>query len=147
MRARPGVAARPSGGCRVASLARPEARSCRAGRGRRPVRPAARIDRWLDDLSATLETASTLVARGRDDFGRDPAIPLAFEALSNRVGDLAKRLVSADPSRFSDPLWSQAARNRDFVVHHYDRVDADGLWVTVSRSFPELARLVERIRA
>ncbi|GAA1061855.1 HepT-like ribonuclease domain-containing protein [Agromyces bracchium] len=111
------------------------------------MRPAARIDRWLDDLSATLETASTLVARGRDDFGRDPAIPLAFEALSNRVGDLAKRLVSADPSRFSDPLWSQAARNRDFVVHHYDRVDADGLWVTVSRSFPELARLVERIRA
>ncbi|WP_353814858.1 HepT-like ribonuclease domain-containing protein [Agromyces sp. SYSU T00266] len=110
------------------------------------MRPADRIDRWLDDLAATLETASSLVARGRDDFDRDPAIPLAFEALSNRVGDLAKRLVAADPSRFSDPLWSQAARNRDFVVHHYDRVDADALWVTVSRSFPELASLVELVR-
>ncbi|WP_400996621.1 DUF86 domain-containing protein [Agromyces sp. GXQ0307] len=110
------------------------------------MRPDVRIDRWLDDLSATLETASTLVARGHKDFVRDPAIPLAFEALSNRVGDLAKRLVAADPSRFSDPLWSQAARNRDFVVHHDDRVDADALWVTVSRSFPELAELVERIR-
>ncbi|GAA1058562.1 hypothetical protein GCM10017608_35510 [Agromyces luteolus] len=111
------------------------------------MRPDVRIDRWLDDLSATLETASTLVARGHEDFVRDPAIPLAFEALSNRVGDLAKRLVAADPSRFSDPLWSQAARNRDFVVHHDDRVDADALWVTASRSFPELAELVERIRA
>ncbi|MRX44498.1 HepT-like ribonuclease domain-containing protein [Agromyces kandeliae] len=111
------------------------------------MRPADRIERWLDDLAATLETASALVARGRADFDRDPAIPLAFEALSNRVGDLAKRLVAADRSHFNDPLWSQAARNRDFVVHHYDRVDADALWVTVSRSFPELAELVGRIRA
>ena len=84
------------------------------------------------------ERVYTLVARGRDAFDRDPAIPLAFEALSNRVGDLAKRLLAADAARFSDPVWRQAARNRDFVVHHYDRVDADALWTTVDRSFAEL---------
>lgn len=104
-----------------------------------------RVDRWLADLSATLDAAAELVARGRDEFDRDPALPLAFEALSNRVGDLSKRLTAADPARFDDPLWSQAARNRDFVVHHYDRVDAQALWVTVSRSFPELHQLVERV--
>ncbi|RXZ51647.1 hypothetical protein [Agromyces binzhouensis] len=71
---------------------------------------------------------------------------MAFEALSNRVGDLAKRLVTADPSRFTDPLWSQAARNRDFVAHHDDRAEVDAVWVTVSRSFPELASLVELVR-
>ena len=62
------------------------------------------------------------------------------------VGDLSKRLTAANPARFDDPLWSQAARNRDFVVHHYDRVDAHALWVTVSRSFPELRHLLERLR-
>lgn len=36
------------------------------------------------------------------------------------------------------PIWRQAARNRDFVVHHYDRVDEQALWTTVSVSFPEL---------
>jgi uncharacterized protein with HEPN domain len=110
------------------------------------VTPTDRIDRWLDDLAATLDTAAALVARGRDAFDRDPAIPLAFEALSNRVGDLAKRLVAADPSRFGHPIWSQAARNRDFVVHHYDRVDAEALWVTVDRSFTELRAVLDRVR-
>ncbi|GAA4048777.1 HepT-like ribonuclease domain-containing protein [Agromyces indicus] len=110
------------------------------------MRPSDRVDRWLGDLAATLDTAAALVARGRDAFDRDAAIPLAFEALSNRVGDLAKRLVAADPARFSDPIWSQAARNRDFVVHHYDRVDADALWVTVDRSFAELRAVLDRVR-
>ena len=109
------------------------------------MKPIDRVDRWLSDLGATLDAAALLVARGRDEFDRDPALPLAFEALSNRVGELSKRLTTADPSRFDDPLWSQAARNRDFVVHHYDRVDAHLLWVTVSRSFPELRQLMERV--
>jgi uncharacterized protein with HEPN domain len=108
--------------------------------------PIGRVDRWLSDLSATLDAAARLVARGRDEFDRDPALPLAFEALSSRVGELSKRLTAVDPTRFDDPLWSQAARNRDFVVHHYHRVDAHALWVTVSRSFPELRQLLERVR-
>lgn len=68
--------------------------------------------------------------------------PLAFEALSNRIGDLAKRLVDADQARFADLVWRQAARNRDFVVHHYDRLDSDLLWRTVTTAFPLLAALV-----
>jgi uncharacterized protein with HEPN domain len=110
------------------------------------VKPTDRVDRWLDDLATTLDTASALVDRGWDAYDRDPAIPLAFEALSNRVGDLAKRLTAADPRRFSDPSWSQGARNRDFVVHHDDRVDADALWETVTRSFRELRAVLDRVR-
>ena len=109
------------------------------------MRPDDRIDRWLSDLAATLDDAAALAARGREEFDHDAALPLAFEALSNRVGELAKRLANANPARFDDPLWSQAARNRDFVVHHYDRVDADALWITATRSFPELREVVQRI--
>jgi uncharacterized protein with HEPN domain len=110
------------------------------------VRAADRVDRWLDDLAATLDAAADLVERGHDAFEQDRAIPLAFEALANRVGDLAKRLVAADPARFDHPIWSQAARNRDFVVHHYDRIDAEALWVTVSSSFPQLHAMVDDLR-
>ena len=102
------------------------------------MKPDERIDRWLDDLLASLDTAALLVERERAAFDADPAIALAFEALSNRVGEIAKRLTSADAGRFSSPVWAQAARNRDFVVHHYDRIDRDALWMTVTRSFPEL---------
>lgn len=98
-----------------------------------------RSERWLEDLRDALATTAVLVARGRGAFDSDPAVPLACEALCNRVGNLAKKLVAADPRRFSHPIWSQAARTRDFVVHHYQRIDLDTLWLTVSVSLPELA--------
>jgi uncharacterized protein with HEPN domain len=111
------------------------------------VKADARIDRWLSDLLASLDTAAQLVDRGRDAFDADPAIALAFEALSNRVGEIAKRLHAADAARFSHPIWAQAARNRDFVVHHYDRIDRNALWSTVTRSFPELRAAVAAARS
>ena len=101
-----------------------------------------RAVRWLIELDASLETAAALVARGRDCYDGDVAIPLACEALCTRVGDLAKKLVDADPSRFSDAIWSLAARNRDFVVHHYSRLDRDLLWNTVAHDLPRLHALV-----
>lgn len=102
-------------------------------------------ERWTRELFATLATAAELVRRGRTAFDTDPAIPLAFEALSNRVGDLAKRLVSVDPERFAHPVWSAAARNRDVVVHHYHRLDRELLWSTVTNDFPKLAELLSAI--
>lgn len=103
--------------------------------------PGDRVPRLLADLERSLAQAAELVGRGRDAVDTDPALPLAFEALSNRVGDLAMRLVALDPSRFDDPIWSNAARKRDFVAHHYSRIDPDVLWSTVSIAFPQLAQV------
>lgn len=109
------------------------------------MRPEDRVERWLEDLRVVLCTAAELVARGRDEFDTDPALPLAFEALTNRIGDIARRLISAGPERFADPIWRQAARNRDFVVHHDDRLDADVLWSTVTLSFPLLKEAADQV--
>lgn len=103
----------------------------------------AQVKRWVTELGATLDTADALVARGRDAYDADPALQLAFEALSSRVGDLAKRLVALDPEHFSAPLWSAAARNRDIVAHHYHRIDHDLLWQTVARDFALLRALLD----
>jgi uncharacterized protein with HEPN domain len=104
-----------------------------------------RADRLLLDLTDALATAALLVARGRGDFDSDIAVPLAFESLCNRVGDLAKQLAIVDSARFSHPIFAQAARNRDFIVHHYHRIDRDALWVTVSRDFPALDSVVSQL--
>jgi uncharacterized protein with HEPN domain len=105
------------------------------------VRPPVgndRIERWLGDLESALDDADEIIARGRAAFDDDRALPLACEALCNRVGDLAKKLVAADAALFAASVWKQAARNRDFVVHHYHRVDRDVLWETVAVAFPQL---------
>ena len=102
------------------------------------MRDEDRVERWIADLISTLDQAAELVARGEEAYSRDPALPLAFEALSNRVGELAKRLVTAAPERFESAVFRQAARNRDFVAHHYDRIDHAILWRTVRDGFPLL---------
>jgi uncharacterized protein with HEPN domain len=101
--------------------------------------------RWVIELRTTLATAAELAERGRTAYNTDPALRLAFEALSNRVGDLAKRLVALDPERFAAPIWSAAARNRDVVAHHYHRIDHDLLWQTVAHDFIALRSLLDEI--
>ena len=103
-----------------------------------------RIPELLNRLLRTLDAARDLADRGRASYDADPAVPLAFEALANRVGDLCKQLIAADRARFSHEVRVLAARNRDFVVHHYHRLDPDVLWVTVTRDFPALAELARQ---
>jgi hypothetical protein len=69
-----------------------------------------RTRRWLVDLESALVDAEEIAARGRDAFDTDRALPLACEALCNRVGDLAKKLIAADGTLFGAPLWKQAER-------------------------------------
>lgn len=107
---------------------------------------ADRVDGLLSDLDENLKIAASLVARGHGQYDSDPAVRLAFEALSNRVGDLCKRLVAAAPDRFASPIWSLAAKHRDFVVHHYQRVDYEALWMTATTSFPRLHELTRAER-
>jgi uncharacterized protein with HEPN domain len=103
----------------------------------------SRIESWLNDRAPVLADAQLLVDRGHEAYRSDLALPLAFEALSNRAGDLSKKLRAPNPQRSAEEIWSQAARNRDFVVHQYHRVDADLLWTTLVRDFPRLAELVD----
>jgi uncharacterized protein with HEPN domain len=46
--------------------------------------------------------------------------------------------VAASPDRFAGAVFRQAARNRDFVAHHDDRIDQAILWRTVRDGFPRL---------
>ena len=110
------------------------------------VEHTEQIERWLRGLDVTLATASEIVDRGRDAFREDAALPLACEALTTRVGELARLLVAADPDRFDDPMWSLVARSQEIVVQHYSRVDEQMMWVTVAEGFPEIEDLVQGAR-
>ena len=101
----------------------------------------------LLDLEQTLTTAAQLVGRGRDVFDRDIAIRLAFEALSNRVGEVTKQLVNLAPGLFPEIEWSSAARHRDKIVHHYNSIDDELLWATASIHFPALLALARSKQA
>ncbi|MCY3019970.1 MAG: DUF86 domain-containing protein [Planctomycetota bacterium] len=56
------------------------------------------------------------------------------------VGEAAKRL--SEPFRAAHPQvpWSEIARTRDFLIHHYDEVDVEAVWSIVETDIPALLR-------
>jgi uncharacterized protein with HEPN domain len=62
-----------------------------------------------------------------------------------RVGEFSKQLIDAEPQLSDDPLWSQAARTRDFLAHHYHLIDSEQLWATIEGSLDALDRALQTL--
>lgn len=103
--------------------------TCEALRPRRTLGGRPRVDARC---SGTTRRSRTRRLRPR------PRTPAGLRGSLQPRRRSRETLVAADPDRFVEPIWSQAAQICDFVVHHYDRLDADALWNTVAESFPEL---------
>jgi uncharacterized protein with HEPN domain len=100
---------------------------------------SARVAKDLLDLDESLSTAAELVARGRAVYDSDRAIQLAFEALSNRIGEAIKRLARDGWTESQSEIeWAAATRHRDFLVHHYQLIDPELLWSTMAVDLPRM---------
>lgn len=53
---------------------------------------------------------------------------LAAEALILRMGEMVKRLSKLEAEKYSKEPWTNVARMRDFIAHHYDRVVQAIIW-------------------
>ncbi len=65
---------------------------------------------------------------------------LALTKLVEIIGEAAKHIGPETRRRFPDVPWSDAARTRDRLVHHYFDIDLDVLWATVSSDLPQLLK-------
>jgi uncharacterized protein with HEPN domain len=54
------------------------------------------------------------------------------------MGEAVKRLSPELRANRSDIPWSQIAGMRDVLIHGYDRVSFDRVWLAIERSLPEL---------
>lgn len=80
--------------------------------------------------------------RHRADLDDDELLRLALTKLVEIVGEAAKQVTH--PTRADHPQvpWSEAARMRDRLVHHYFDIDLDVLWATVSTDLPALLKVL-----
>ncbi len=63
------------------------------------------------------------------------------------LGEASKRLSPELRMEFAEIPWKQMAGLRDHIVHAYDSVDVDEIWVTVARDLPDLLPLLRRVQA
>lgn len=94
------------------------------------------IHRWLS-------IASSIVARGKAAYDDDPVAQEAGDSLMIKIGEASKRLAILGAKAPAGVNWSDAAKNREKLAHHYSVVDRNLTWHTLSVSLPEWERALE----
>lgn len=63
------------------------------------------------------------------------------------VGEAVKNLSPEITENYPDIAWSQMARMRDKIAHHYFRINLDLVWKTATEDLPALKSEIEYIYA
>lgn len=93
-------------------------------------------------IADILEAAGELtqvVGVGRAQFLREPIRLRAAERLLEIIGEAANALSAETMARFADVDWRSITRLRIVLVHHYQRVDPEQVWIMATIDVPHLA--------
>jgi uncharacterized protein with HEPN domain len=96
-------------------------------------------------LSYAREAVSICQGKTRDDLDSDRLLNLAVTRLIEIIGEAAKRVPPTIQTKYPNIPWQQMIGARNHLIHGYDSVDFDILWVIVTRDLPKVIDQVEEI--
>lgn len=69
------------------------------------------------------------------------AVAKAFENIGEAVKNIPKEITTS----YTQIPWSEIAKMRDILTHHYFGVDDKVLWDTLGEDFDEFEKVIEKI--
>ncbi len=100
----------------------------------------------LRQMLAHAKEAVTIVqGKTRTDLDQDRLLNLALTRLVEIIGEAANRVPEDIQSRYPNLPWLQMIGARNRLIHGYDSVDFDILWVIVSHDLPSVVSQLESI--
>jgi uncharacterized protein with HEPN domain len=95
----------------------------------------------------TRETMNLVAGKSRTALDASRILSLAIVRLLEIVGEAAGRVP--DDARQAHPKipWSQIIGMRNRLIHGYDQVDLDIVWVVVTSDLPALVAQLDQIAA
>jgi len=95
-----------------------------------------RVAKELLHIQRWLSIAASIVAQGRDAYDTDPVAQEPGDSLMIKIGEASKYLALRDIDAPQGVNWSDAAKNREKLAHHFSIVDRNLTWQTLSMSLP-----------
>lgn len=99
----------------------------------------ARVAKELLHIRRWLKVAATIVARGKESYDADDVAQEAGDSVMIKLGEAAKILAARGLDAPVGVSWSDAAKNREKLAHHYSITDREVTWQTLSVSLPKWA--------
>jgi uncharacterized protein with HEPN domain len=94
---------------------------------------------FLQQIQQELEYLEQTRSRiSREEFSHDPTYQRAFARSLEIIGEATKKLDKEFTSRHGDIPWSDMAKLRDKLIHHYFGIDYELVWSIVDEEIPTL---------
>jgi uncharacterized protein with HEPN domain len=93
----------------------------------------------LRDMITSIDTIGRFIAgRTADELAGDEAHVEAIRAKFITLGEAAWRIPEALRHQNENIPWTKIRQYRNFMVHVYDRVRVEPMWITATTSLPPL---------
>jgi uncharacterized protein with HEPN domain len=97
----------------------------------------------FDILEATRKIQRFTAGYDEERFKQDEKTVSAVERQFMIISEAAKHVDPAFSNQFPEIDFRLAKAMRNFIVHHYDRVDTGRIWQTVKENVPDIIRALE----
>ncbi|MCK4664492.1 MAG: DUF86 domain-containing protein [Bacteroidales bacterium] len=97
------------------------------------------IKAWLEDIKRSIDEIHEFLPKKRDffQFNKDLKTQKAVERNLEIIGEALNRILKVEPDiKITDSRKIVDTRNR--IIHGYNSVTSDILWLIISKSLPKL---------
>lgn len=102
--------------------------------------PLVRIQHMLDHA---MEAREITKGRKREDLDSDRLLHLALMRLLEVIGEAATRIPPELRDRYGEIPWRDIVDLRNRLIHGYDNINHDILWIIVTQ---ELSDLIQQLQ-
>ncbi len=96
-------------------------------------------------LDAATEAGELVCGKARADLDQERILALALVRLLEVLGEAAGRVTKRSRAQYPEIPWRQIIALRNRLIHGYDSVDLDILWVILTDDLPPLISALDDI--
>lgn len=98
---------------------------------------------YIEHILESINKINGYTRNGRDAFMNDPMAQDAVIRNFEIIGEATKQISDELLDRHPEIPWTDMARFRDFLIHHYLGVDLKRVWNVVENHLPDLKSAIE----